>query len=293
MGNELLRWMFYVSVAACLALLGSKCFGFAVPGRIAFSLLGSVPLIMAARHWSRSFSIRDCAIHLDRLLGLDERLSTALEASGVMAPLLLADADGALRRAPIPPRRFAPEGKLLGGSLVLLAVLGSIPSPERSGARVDPAMESLSLAEARKLESLSGVDVQFKELAEAAARQLRGGNPEESLALLEELKRKLAEQLLETPTGAAGPSQLLLDQATSSAAAVSAELARLGRTVHAPPPVVALAKLHRQKVIEQQGDPASEPPGGARAVVRSASGENVPWHPRYDPVMRKYFGREP
>lgn len=292
-GNELLRWMFYASDAACLAILGSKFFGVAFPTAIAFAVLGAIPLIMAARQWTRSFSIRDCAIYLDRLLGLDERLSTALEPPGVMAPLVVADAAGALNRAPIPPRRIAPEGKLLAASLVLLAVLASIPSPERSGARGDPALESLSLAEAQKLDSFADANVEFKELVEASAQKLRQGNSEQALALLEELKRKLGERLLEAAMGGARANQLLLDQATSSAAAISAELARLGRTIHAPPPVVAQAKLRRQKVLEAQERLTSGIAGGSLVTVRAGSGDNVPWNPRYEPVIRRYFGREP
>src|SRR5262245_43633020 len=191
---------------------------------------------MALREWSRAFSIRDCAIHLDRVLGLEERLSTAVETSGAMAPAVRADAEGALARASMPPRRFPREGRLLAGSLALLAMLFSIPSPGRSGAKGDPAFEAVTAAEAARLESLANVEVQFKDAAEA----LKQGRPEEALALLEEIRRKFAEKQLDGSGGAA--TQSMLDQAASISAAISAELARLGRTVHAPPPAVAQAK---------------------------------------------------
>ena len=83
----------------------------------------------------------------------------------------------------------------------------------------------------------------------------------------------------------------MLDQATSSAAAISAELARVGRTVHAPPPAVAQAKLVRQQAVEQ-GVGATSGPATA-AVSKAAFSDSAPWNPRYDAVIRKYFGREP
>lgn len=278
-----LRWAFHSSVAACLGLLIAKLAGIALPP--AAAVLAAVPAAMAARELARSFSIRDCAIHLDRLLRLDERLSTAIETSGTMGAVLRADAEGALTRAPMPPRRFPREGKLLAGSLLALAVVVTIPSPGRSGAKGDPAFEAVTAEEAAKLLALAKVDVQFQEAADA----LKGGRSEEALAILEELKRRLAAKLLEGGGGSSAETQTLLDQATSSAAAVSAELARLGRTVHAPPPAVAQAKLERQKAVEQGGLAG----GPAVAAGRTVHAVDAPWNPRYDPVIRRYFGREP
>src|SRR5262249_34677170 len=118
---------------------------------------------------------------------------------------------------------------------------------------------------------------------------LKQGRPEEALAVLEDLRRKLAEKLLEGSGGSG--MQSILDQATSSAAAISAELARLGRTVHAPPPAVAQAKLQRQQAIAQGTAEAGGP--SPSAVSRAAFSETVPWNQRYDAVIRRYFGREP
>ena len=281
-----LRWAFHASVAACLGLLIAKLAGVALPFAAAAAVVAAVPLAMAVRELARSFSIRDCAIHLDRLLGLEERLSTAIETSGSMGALIRADAGAALARAPLPARRYPREGKLLLGSLLVLAALATIPAPGRSGAKGDPAFEAVTAEEAEKLLALAKVDVQFEEAAEA----LKAGRPEEALAILEELKRRLASKLLEGGAGQAGAeTQKQLDQATASAAAVSAELARLGRTVHAPPPAVAQAKLERQKALEQ-GAAAGGPAVAAGSAVHAV---DAPWNPRYDSVIRRYFGREP
>lgn len=274
-----LRWAFYASVAACAGLLFAKLAGISIP----VAAVAAVPVAMAARELLRSFSIRDCAIHLDRELGLEERISTALEASGAVGDALGADARSALERAPRPARRFPREGRLLAGSLVILAVLATIPSPGRAGMKGDPAFEAVSVSEAEKLLALAKLDVQFQEAAEA----LKAGRPEEAIAILEELKRKFAEKSL--AGGAGAETQALLEQATASAAAISAEWARLGRTVHAPPPAVAQAKLARQRIIEQGNAPTGTPVAASRAV----HADDAPWSPRYDPVIRRYFGREP
>lgn len=286
-----LRWAFYVSVAACLGLLVSKVAGVALP-LVSAAVLAAVPVLMAARAGIRPFSIRDCAIHLDRLLGLDERLSTALEAPGAMGPVLLADAEGALSRTPLPRHRLPREGRLLGGSAALLAALIAIPAPGRSGAAGDPALMAVTADQAAKLESMANVDVQFQEMTAEAAKALKENRPEEALAILEELRRKLAEKLLQGADGSNGGTQTLLDQATASAAAVSAELGRLGRVVHAPPAAVAKAKLERQKAVGQAAPPADAAAPQAPPSTAAVSDGN-PWNPRYDPVIRRYFGREP
>ncbi len=74
-------------------------------------------------------------------------------------------------------------------------------------------------------------------------------------------------------------------------AAISAELARLGRTVYAPAPAVARIKLERQKASEAL--PAGEALPGAAAAGAAAFSDKTPWNPRYDPVIRRYFGRNP
>ena len=287
-----LRWAFYASVAGCIAVAVSKIAGLALPLALAGGLLGAVPVVMALREWARAWSLRDCAIHLDRLLGLEERLSTALEAVGPLGPVVRADAAAAMERSPLPSRRLPREARLLGGSLLLAGALLTLPSPERSGSKMDPALAAVSAEQAAKLESLANVDVQFKEVAEQAARALQEGRPEKALAILDDLRRKLAEKLLEGG-GAETQTQKLLDDATASAAAISAELARLGRTVHAAPPIVAQAKLDRRSGNEASS--AEEAVLNPAPAGRAAIAQDVPWNPRYDPVIRRYLGigREP
>jgi hypothetical protein len=282
-----LRAAFYASVAGCLALAASKFAGVALPDAPLAGALLAVPVAMALREWTRTFSLRDCAIHLDRLLGLEERLSTAMEASGPLSAAVKADAADAIGRSTLPARRFPREASLLAGALVLTLALAVIPSPERSGARGDQGLEEVAAEQAARLESLANVDVQFQEMKEEAVRALRQERPEQALAILEELRRRLAEQMLANPGPKGDAAQKLLEQVDAGAAAVSAELARLGRTVHAPPPAVAQAKLERQNSGSGPSAPAAPvvAPAGTAAVS-----VDVPWSPRYDTVVRKYRG---
>lgn len=281
-----LRWAFYVSVAGCVALAGTRFAGVPLPAALTLSVLAAIPAVFALREWLRAFTVRDCAIHLDRALGLEERLSTAMEATGPLGPMVKADAAAAIGRSVLPPRRLPREAALLAGSLVLAATLAILPPPERSGARGDRALELVAAEQAKKIESFANIDLQIQETSQQAATALREGRPELSLALLEELRRKLAEKILEG--GPSAPAaQALLDQATASAAAISAELGRLGRVVHAPPPAVAQAKLQRQRGGDAAPSAASNPDVALPPGVVS---DNIPVSPRYEPVVRRYLG---
>jgi hypothetical protein len=281
-----LRAAFYASVAGCLVLAVSKFAGIALPEALLAGVLAAAPVAVALRVWARRFSIRDCAIYLDRLLGLDERLSTALEAAGPMGPAVRSDAAAVMARSSLPSRRAPREASLLAGTLVLALVLAVIPSPERTGARGDRALQEVSAEQAKHLESLAGIDVEFRELKEEAARALRENRPEQALAVLEELKRRLADRMLAAPGPEADAAQALLDQVGAAGTAVAAELARLGRTLHAPPPAIARAKLERQN----SGSGPETAAGPAAAPGSAAVSVEIPWSPRYESVVRRYRG---
>jgi hypothetical protein len=283
-----MRAAFYVSIAGCLALAVSKFAGVALPVVPLAGALAAVPAALAIREWTRSFSLRDCAIHLDRLLGLDERLSTAVEAAGPMESAVKADAAAAIGRSPVPPRKYPREAGLLIGTLVLAATLAVLPSPERSGGRGDPALQEVAAEQAARIQSLANVDVQFQELKEEAARALRENRPEQALALMEELRRRLEEQLLSGDGANAEALQKALDRLAAAGAAVSAELARLGRIVHAPPPAIARAKLERQKSVAGPSAPAATADAGSS--LGAVLVQDIPWSLRYEPVVRKYRG---
>ena len=288
------RWAFYVSILACVYLAASKIAGLTVPRAAAVTALAAVPLGMAVREWARSFSVRDCAVYLDRVLGLEERLSTAVECSGALEGAQGADAARALARAGIPPMRLPREAKFLAGSALVLGALLVVPAPERSGAAGNPALEEAAKAQAVKLDALAAAEPDLRRAAEL----LREGRLEEALAILQAVKVRLEERMLE---GGGGDAQALglLAAVTEGATGLTAQLAAAGRVVHAPPPVTADLKLGRQ-AAHLPGAGGPETPGGAEARPGAADPEAVlrslaalrgrpDWDPRYDGVIRRYM----
>jgi hypothetical protein len=278
------RWALYAALAGVLVAGLRKFLGAPVPAAWAAAPLLAAPAGMALRAWARGFSLRDCAIHLDRLLGLEERLSTALEGAGSFSLPLRADAEGALARAPVPLPPMPLEARLLAPAFVLLGAILAIPAPER-GVKLDPGAEAVLAAEALTLERLAAADVRFREAAELLAQ----GRPEEAFAALQALRESLERKLLEADASGAEALRRQAEQAAASAAAVAAELARQGRMLHAPAPRIAEAKLQRQRreaavaaAAEALAAPALE------AVLSSRD-----WDSRYDPVIRRYFGSGP
>jgi predicted metal-dependent hydrolase len=285
------RWAFYASILACAYLAASKVLGLTVPRALAATVLAAVPLVMAAREWARSFSVRDCAIYLDRSLGLEERLSTAVECSGALGGVQGSDAARALDRAAIPPLRLPREARFLAGSALLLGALLAVPAPERSGASGNPALEEASKAAAERLEALVADHPDLRRAAEL----LRQGRLEEALEILQGMKGRLELSTLD-PGGAGAAAERLLAGVASEAAGLAAHLAAAGRTVHAPPPAAADRKLERQRASRPAGE---EPPGPAPAAAApeaalAALRERSDWSPRYDEAIRRYFtGKKP
>jgi hypothetical protein len=275
------RGAFHASLAACALLAASKFlgagFGFAA------AACAAVPLAFALRAALRPFGLRDCAVHLDRALGLEERLATALEASGAMKEALEANAADALSRSPLPRWRAPREARLLAGSLLAVAALFAVPTFERRAASADPVLRAVVEEEAARLAELGKLEAEFREVAELVRRE----ELERALDRIEAIRTKLAERAAEAGGGGAG-TQKLLDEAGASAGALSAELARRGRRVHAPAPVAAEVKLRRQFAEEPRefADPAGGPLPAATAAVLGRKD----WDLRYDPVIRRYFG---
>jgi hypothetical protein len=288
-----LRWAFYASVLACVYLLSSRVGGLIVSRAALVTALVAVPLGMAAREWTRSFTLKDCAIYLDRALGLEERLSTAVEVPGAMGGAQAADAAGALQRLRLPGRPVPREAKLLPAGVLLGVALLVVPSPRRSGSADDPALEAAARAAAERLERFADEEPEAREVAGL----LREGKAVDAFVRLRILEERLRERMLDGAAGSGSAREReLLDAAAAGAAALGAELARTGVTVHAPPPRAAARKLERQPVDrpapprefvpESEGGVAGE--GQVRSIAEALSRRD--WDPRYDVVVRAYFG---
>jgi hypothetical protein len=279
------RGAFYASLAACVVLAVARIAGLAVPGAVAWGGIAAVSLALALREAGRSFTLRDCAIHLDRLLGLDERLSTAVDAApGPMREAQGADAEAALAHAALPPRRLSREARLLGGSALLVGAILLIRTPADAGGSDDPALEAVTHGLETKLEELGADRIEFREIR----RELQDRRLEDAAGRLRALADKLEQERLQGGGGTQADRDR--EAATAGAAALSAELARLGRPIHAAPPSVVALKLERQRLGAAPATPFSADEESVRAVATIL--ERHDWAPRYDAVIRKYYGSE-
>ncbi len=277
------RGAFWVSLAGGASLLLARIVGLPLGGATAFSVLALAAGLLAGRELLRRFTRRDCAVLLDRQLGLEERLATALEGSGTMKELQAADAAAALSRARVPAWQAPREARWLAGSLALMLALSLAPMFEGRGDAGTARLEAVLDQEAAKIEALAPERIEFKEVAEA----LRAGRVDEALAGLQKLRESLAAKA--ATEGAAGAEARRQDEALGDAArGLGAELGRAGRPVHAVAPAAADARGRR--LLESAGAaPADGLPPERRAAVLDAK----EWDPRYDAVVKRYFRGTP
>jgi hypothetical protein len=120
---------------------------------------------------------------------------------------------------------------------------------------------------------------------------LKQGRMEEAAAKLQAVRDLLDQKVLQEGAGAEAQKQR--DAAAAGASALAAELARMGKPLQATPPTVAAIKLERHTLGAVPSAPPelSADPEAARYVATVL--ERADWAPRYDAVIRRYYGSEP
>ena len=278
------RPAFHAALAAGGLLLAAKLAGLPLQAVHVLLAWGLVSAGLLAFELARPFGAREAARVLDRRLGLEERLSTALEAVGPMRELLAADAAAALGRGSLPRWTPAREVVLAGAAAVALAALSAAPSMDRRRSSEAARLERVAEEAAAKLAALAPERV---ELAEAAARLAE--DPEGALVRLEALRARLAEEMARGGPGAEAAKRLY-EGVTAAAEGLGAELTRQGRTVYASRPAAAEAKLRSQLEAEAAGAGDDGLPPLLR--VMSMRAEQT-WDPRHDDVVLRYYRGTP
>lgn len=286
LGVAAVKGAFYSSMGVGALLAVARIAGIDAPGALAWGAIAAVAASLAAREAGRRFTLRDCAIHLDRLLGLDERLSTAVEGAGPMQDAQRADAAAALAGAVLPAHRLPREAKLLAGSLLIVAALLVLHTPARAGGTDDPAIVAVTEDVARQLEAVAPDRIDFREIREILKDKTR---LLEAATRLQAVRDLLDQKLLQEGGGGA-EARKQRDVAAAGVAALSAELARMGTPLRATPAAVAALKLERQTLGTPRPAEFTTDEGTARGVA--AALERADWPPRYDAVIRTYFGSE-
>jgi len=277
------RPAFAAAVAAGGLLLTARLAGLAWSAGPVLGGLAAATALLLLRELLRPFDRRAAAAALDRLLGLDERLSTALEATGPFRELQAADAAAALARATLPRASLPLEGRLYGAALVVLLGLAALPSFRAREDAGEARVRALLRAEAEKLLAAAPDSVDVREAA-AALPELA---PELAAIRLQALRERLAEKMLSGGAGSAEAARAL-EAATAAAEGLGAELSGQGRVLHAPSAVVAEAKLRRR--LEA---PPSVPDGLLPATVRAAALSSAEPDPRYRAIIETYFRGTP
>lgn len=277
------RGAFFTSLAVCALLAASRILDLALPAAVAWGAIAAAGLLAALRAAARSFTVRDCAILLDRRLGLDERLSTALDASGgAMHDAQAFDAARALAAVVLPSRRLPREAKLLAGSGLLMAALLVLHAPARAGGVEDAGLAATAQEVMDKMDLASSDRIEFREVKELVSK----GRLEEAATKLQALADRLDQELLQNGGGAGAEKDR--DLAAAGAAALSAALGRLGKPIAATLPASVALKVERQK----QGAPSALPSDEGTVRAAATTLERADWPSKYDSVIRTYYGKE-
>ncbi|MBI2898667.1 MAG: hypothetical protein HYY17_00635 [Planctomycetes bacterium] len=311
------RWTFYALLLAILGLAGTKLLGLALPAPLLL-LVPAVPLAAALREAGRAFSLRDCAVLVDRDLKLEERIATAVEGGGSFAGALEADARKALGHVDarsVGRVRWPRETPFLAIAGLVVLLLLAIPAPEGTG-RSNPALQGTAREESRKILAAAraaeespdpGTRAMAGELREIAAL-LDRGTPEaarEALARLRALEERAASRMLAPGLTEAEAAALreIADRAAGSGAALSRVLdsgAPPDGKGNPPPPGV-VKKMERpgqgggvhasdrpsSQVAKELGSSDPARVDAREAVARRLSRRD--WPARGDAAVRRYF----
>ena len=291
------QWSLYAALAAAVLL-------FAGGPKPLLGVALAIPLVAAAVEAARRIELRTAAAALDRDLGLDERVATALETpSGPFADISVREARRVLSGADfrrVGAVRWSPEAKLLPAALALVALLGF---GGRSEAPLSMAGSVARLDfEIRALEKASAASPKRGQIEEIL-RALRSENPAKIREAAEAARKLAAALRAEAATNQDPAARELADLLEAAGAGAARELAAAGITV----PDVAPADVDVRAAIARARDPgawssspdvfdpakiaASVPMDGAEVEVLRRSLSEKRWDPRHDELVRRYYVR--
>jgi hypothetical protein len=255
-------------------------------------------VIAAIAALARPATRRDAALALDRVLGLDERVATALETG---RDFVVRDAERSLEGKD--PRRAAPvtiprEGRLLAFTLPLAALLAVLLAPGLAAAGASSPLAEAAAREAKALEAVP-VPADLAKDLERIVVELKSGDAERiraAIGALGGLESDLAKRAL-----AGGPDADALRAAAERAAAGAAALGRVAGGVEVVPGV--LSEKMNLAVSKTAGDRSAKPgdavgskaaPAGsplALSAVHEATAayNRHDWDPKYEDVVRAYY----
>jgi catechol 2,3-dioxygenase-like lactoylglutathione lyase family enzyme len=303
------RWSLYGALLAGGGLAAAKLFGWP---RAPLWIAAALPALAASLAVARRLDLRHAAASIDRALGLEERVATALEVpSGPLGAAVAADAARALEKSR--PRevgrfRWPPEAGFLLPALALIALIALAPDPGRSVPTADPALRAAVDREIDRLERMAVAD---PALAAKVAKVLEDLKSDDLRRMAEgaAAAKKLAVEIrINLAKGAASGNletlRALAESLEAAGAGASSELAR--RHIEVPDPApediearIAAARA-RGDLAAVGGRPEARtvsliPPGASLPIaVREEIERRLASKPidrRYHDVVRRYYER--
>jgi hypothetical protein len=305
------RICFILMLGLCLLAIGMKMLGASFSGIFLLLVILGAAAVSAPALWR--YPPKACALLVDRRLGLDERLSTCLEQlDAPNTPFVEAqrrDTIQALEDADLDEvkRLRSPRELLFAGAFAfVLAVILLAPNPVQS--EEAPEENRALQAKASRLEkelseqpppATEKAGQARKDLAELFRAIRQTSDPEqlrELLERLERIKRRIEGDL-------SGPG--LSEQEKAELTRLSAFLAGAARGLarHIDPAIVPeglfAPRPETDRRIRKIASTASKPLPGARVPGQATESQRTQvqaalaeggWDPRYDPIIRQFYG---
>lgn len=293
------------AVAIVLKMMGGSLSGFFVLAALLLAVGISLP-----RMWR--FSLRRCAVLIERRLGLEERLSTCLEnlhePSTAVIDGQMRDTVRALEKADLDDvkRLQSPRELLYAGAFALvLTVILIAPNPVKSEAPPprNRALERKAQEEREKLREEARVRTEkgkeYRKRLEKIYEQMSESSDPEStrraFANLAEVRRMLEAAL--AGGGLTAQEEEELRGILSALQGAGAGLARQADPATVPADLLRPREETKQKVAEFARKAGGDAPGagdaqaaaGASDAPRDAASERG-WAPRFDPIVRRFYG---
>ena len=301
------RWALYGALLAGGWLVAAKLAG--LP-RGPLWIAAALPLVAGAAAAARRLDLRQAGAAIDRALGLEERVVTALEGpSGPFGSAVATDAVRAIdpaRIADVGRFRWPAEARFLAPAAALVAILAVLPDSSRSGVRadgewrtaLDPALDRLIRVPVSDSALAAKVKAIHADLASDDIKKVAAGS---------EAARRLAVEIragLSKSGGERESLRTLADRLEAAGSGASSQLARHGIEVPDVAPVDLKARALEAKARGDLGVSGSRPedlpvtalPGGDWISVQDRQTierrlEAKPVDRRYDAVVRRYYDR--
>jgi hypothetical protein len=301
------RWALYGALLAGGWLVAAKLAG--LP-RGPLWIAAALPLVAGAAAMARRLDLRQAGAAIDRALGLEERVVTALEGpSGPFGSAVATDAVRSIdpaRIADVGRFRWPTEARFLVPAAALVAILAALPDSPRSRARTDAEWRT---ALEPALDRLVRVRISDPELA-AKVKSIHADLASDDLqkvAVGSEAARRLAVEIRAGLSKAGGDREslrTLADRLEAAGSGASSQLARHGIEVPEVAPVDLETRIAEAKARGDLGVSGSRPedrpvsalPGGDWITVQDRQTierrlEAKPVDRRYDAVVRRYYDR--